>query len=134
MTPLDVMKAVAATLAVTVEAQTAHVRPKSVVFARHVAMYLMRQLPGIPSFPDIGRTFGDRDHTTVLSAINDLAERRRNEPRIHALLERLEQQLGLGEDEDPPTPQYLGEMAVFHEKPRRRSCDFVTDAGKLSRA
>jgi hypothetical protein len=38
------------------------------VMARQIAMYLCkRHTPN--SFPDIGRRFGDRDHTTVLSAV-----------------------------------------------------------------
>lgn len=40
-----------------------HVRP------RHVAMYLIREMIG-RSTPDIGRTFGGRDHTTVLNALH----------------------------------------------------------------
>jgi len=35
--------------------------------ARHVAMYLCREMTG-KSFPTIGRAFGDRDHSTVIYA------------------------------------------------------------------
>ncbi|WP_291869691.1 helix-turn-helix domain-containing protein [Bradyrhizobium sp.] len=40
-------------------------RTKNVVYPRHVAMYLARQLT-TRSLPEIGRQFGGRDHTTVL--------------------------------------------------------------------
>ena len=43
-------------------------RHKSVAFARHVAMYLCKQRLKV-SFPEIGRAFGNRDHTTVMSAV-----------------------------------------------------------------
>jgi len=42
-------------------------RMRTVTEARHVAMYLARQLTGA-SLPSIGRFFGGRDHATVLHA------------------------------------------------------------------
>ncbi len=49
-------------------------RHKTVAFARHVAMYVCRRrLRGwTPSYPEIGRAFGDRDHTTVISAVRNV--------------------------------------------------------------
>jgi hypothetical protein len=49
-------------------------RSAPITRARHVAMYLCRIMTG-RSTPDIGRKFGDRDHTTVLHAINKVKER-----------------------------------------------------------
>ena len=43
-------------------------RHKSIAFARHVAMYLCKQRLKC-SFPELGRAFGNRDHTTVISAV-----------------------------------------------------------------
>ncbi|MCA9646794.1 MAG: chromosomal replication initiator protein DnaA, partial [Myxococcales bacterium] len=43
-------------------------RHKSVAFARQVAMYLCRQRLRC-SYPELGRSFGNRDHTTVMSAV-----------------------------------------------------------------
>ena len=40
-------------------------RMKNIVNARHIAMYLSRQLTQM-SFPEIGKAFGGKDHTTVL--------------------------------------------------------------------
>ena len=42
-------------------------RSKSVVFPRQVAMYLSKELTHL-SYPEIGRNFGGRDHTTVMHA------------------------------------------------------------------
>ena len=46
-------------------------RTKSVAFPRQVAMYLSRQLTHA-SLSDIGRSFGGKDHTTVLHAVTKL--------------------------------------------------------------
>lgn len=43
-------------------------RRRPLVTARQVAMYVMRELTDL-SFPAIGREFGDRDHTTVMHAV-----------------------------------------------------------------
>ena len=46
-------------------------RHKDIAHARHVAMYLTRQLTDA-SLPHIGKTFGDRDHTSVIHACNKI--------------------------------------------------------------
>ena len=43
-------------------------RTRDIVRPRQIAMYLSKQLTS-KSLPDIGRNFGDRDHTTVLHAV-----------------------------------------------------------------
>lgn len=46
-------------------------RSKDIAHARHVAMYLARTLTNA-SLPQIGKNFGDRDHTSVLHACNKI--------------------------------------------------------------
>ncbi|GIX45842.1 MAG: chromosomal replication initiator protein DnaA [Candidatus Tectimicrobiota bacterium] len=46
-------------------------RNKEIAHARHVAMYLARVLTNA-SLPQIGKNFGDRDHTSVLHACNKI--------------------------------------------------------------
>ena len=46
-------------------------RSSEVVFPRQVAMYLCRSIPQI-SLPQIGKDFGNRDHSTVLHACNKI--------------------------------------------------------------
>jgi len=73
-------------------------RHKSVAFARQVAMYLCRQRLKC-SFPELGRAFGNRDHTTVISAVRKVEALRTTDPRVAAHLEAIEKKLAAS-DED----------------------------------
>jgi chromosomal replication initiator protein len=68
-------------------------RHKSIAFARHVAMYLCKQRLKC-SFPELGRAFGNRDHTTVISAVRKVENLRGSDPEVRAHLEALERKLG----------------------------------------
>lgn len=68
-------------------------RHKSIAFARHVAMYLCKQRLKC-SFPELGRAFGNRDHTTVMSAVRKVQHLRTTDPEVRAHLEALERKLG----------------------------------------
>jgi chromosomal replication initiator protein len=67
-------------------------RHKSVAFARQVAMYLCRQRLKC-SFPELGRAFGNRDHTTVMSAVRRVEALRQTDPQVNAHLEAISQKL-----------------------------------------
>jgi chromosomal replication initiator protein len=68
-------------------------RHKSIAFARHVAMYLCKQRLKC-SFPELGRAFGNRDHTTVMSAVRKIESLRGADPEVRADIEALERKLG----------------------------------------
>ncbi len=68
-------------------------RHKSIAFARHVAMYLCKQRLKC-SFPELGRAFGNRDHTTVMSAVRKVEALRGADPEVRAHLEAIERKLG----------------------------------------
>jgi chromosomal replication initiator protein len=68
-------------------------RHKSIAFARHVAMYLCKHRLKC-SFPELGRAFGNRDHTTVISAVRKVEALRTSDPEVRAHLETLERKLG----------------------------------------
>jgi len=72
-------------------------RHKSVAFARQVAMYVCRQRLK-SSFPELGRAFGNRDHTTVMSAVRRVETLRQKDPQVNAHLEAIEQKLASSED------------------------------------
>ena len=68
-------------------------RHKSIAFARHVAMYLCKQRLKC-SFPELGRAFGNRDHTTVISAVRKVEHLRTSDPEVRAHLDAIERKLG----------------------------------------
>jgi chromosomal replication initiator protein len=71
-------------------------RHKSVAFARHVAMYLCKSRLKC-SFPELGRAFGNRDHTTVMSAVRKIETQRDRDPEVRAHLEAIERKLASGD-------------------------------------
>jgi chromosomal replication initiator protein len=71
-------------------------RHKSIAFARHVAMYLCKQRLKC-SFPELGRAFGNRDHTTVISGVRKIEALRTTDPEVRAHIEAIERKLGSSE-------------------------------------
>ncbi|MBI4700547.1 MAG: chromosomal replication initiator protein DnaA [Deltaproteobacteria bacterium] len=69
-------------------------RHKTVAFARHVAMYLCKQRLAC-SFPELGRAFGNRDHTTVMSAVRKIESQREQDPQLRAHIEAIERRLAV---------------------------------------
>ena len=67
-------------------------RHRSVVRPRQVGMYLAKQLTS-RSLPEIGRRFGNRDHTTVLHAIRKIDKEIGDNPHLKEEIEELKRQL-----------------------------------------
>ena len=65
-------------------------RPKKIAEPRQIAMYLTKELTQ-KSLPEIGASFGGRDHTTVLHACRKIAERKNNDTQLQHELHLLEQ-------------------------------------------
>jgi chromosomal replication initiator protein len=67
-------------------------RHRSVVWPRQIGMYLAKQLTA-RSLPEIGRRFGNRDHTTVLHAIRKIEGELTANQRLRDELEDLKKML-----------------------------------------
>ena len=67
-------------------------RHRSVVWPRQIGMYLAKQLTS-RSLPEIGRRFGNRDHTTVLHAIRKIDGELNGNTRLRDEIEDLKKQL-----------------------------------------
>lgn len=67
-------------------------RSKTLVHPRQIAMYLCRELTDA-SYPEIGRHFGGKDHTTIIHACRQVAKGKESDPALHATLEKLKEQI-----------------------------------------
>lgn len=67
-------------------------RAREVARPRQVAMYLAKQLT-TKSLPEIGRLFGNRDHTTVIHAVKQVERLIANDPDIAVDVEILREAL-----------------------------------------
>jgi chromosomal replication initiator protein len=87
-----IIDAVAAFYGFSVEAMKGPSRTRPLVTARQVAMYLVRTITE-NSYPHIGRLFGDRDHTTVIHAVEKITtqmkERRQLYDQVTELLKEI---------------------------------------------
>ena len=87
-----VIKAVASYYGLKVSDIKSPRRHKSVASPRAIAMYLSRQHTK-DSYPDLGRSFGGKHHTTVISAVEKIAERLKDDPALRSEIHALESQL-----------------------------------------
>lgn len=93
--PAEVCRAVARRFGVSAEDLTSRSRYATATRARHVAMYLCREHLGM-SYPEIGRHFGNRDHTTAIAAVGNVAAAVATDGRVRAAVEAVERELGVG--------------------------------------
>ena len=88
----EIIDATAGRFGVTSADLVARDRRPTVTHARKVAMYLARDLTD-HSLPAIGRAFGGRDHSTVLSAVRRTERDMAADPQLAAAVETLRQAL-----------------------------------------
>lgn len=69
-------------------------RTKRVVTPRKVAMFLGRKLTEM-SFPELGRFFDNRDHTTVLDACSSITKELKEDADLRQSVKAIEHQLGV---------------------------------------
>ena len=76
----------------TLDQITSGSRRRPLVDARQIAMYVTRNMTTL-SYPDIGRAFGNRDHTTVIHAVRkierQMTERKEIFDKVHELQKRV---------------------------------------------
>jgi len=70
-------------------------RARAIVHARHVAMYLARELTDV-SLPQIGEHFGGRDHTTVLHAVEKVRKLLHEDRDTYNLIQQLTTRIKAG--------------------------------------
>lgn len=88
----DIKKAVAQHFSLKVSEIISKRRTKNLSFPRHIAMYLCRKHT-TASYPEIGSTFGGRDHSSVIHAANVVDTKVTNDREVKALVEEIERRL-----------------------------------------
>ena len=76
----------------TVEELIGRSRTRPLTTARHVGMYLFRELTDL-SFPNIAKEFGGRDHTTVIHAVDRIKTQMKERRQVFQQVTELIQQL-----------------------------------------
>ena len=90
----DIAKAVGRELQITMDLLRGPGRKSSVVRARGLAMFLIRQWT-VESYQNIGVFFGGRDHTTVMHACKKTEEDLANDHELTRTVDRVRQRLKL---------------------------------------
>ena len=67
-------------------------RTKEIMPPRHIAIYLVREITEM-SFPNIGKLFGGRDHTTALSSYDWVKKKLIRDPLFDADIEALKKEI-----------------------------------------
>ena len=83
-----ILSAVAESTGVSVTEIIGDKRSRPVVDSRHVAMYLARELTD-SSLPKIGERFGNRDHSTVIHAVEKITKLMREDREMYNRVQRL---------------------------------------------
>ena len=84
----DIMKKIAEKYNISVEEMKSKSRHSKIVQPRFLSMYISRQLTDATT-TDIGREFGDRDHSTVLNANNKIEDEMKKNPEFKEYVEDL---------------------------------------------
>lgn len=89
----DVQEVVARRFHVKVSELKSKRRTKTLVHPRQIAMFLSRELTGA-SFPEIGREFGGKDHTTIIHACRQIEKAVDKDHSLRTTIDSLKDEIG----------------------------------------
>ena len=92
VTPDRIQEVVAAYYKIRPEDITGSKRSSNIAYPRQIAMYLTRRMLDI-SLPKIGESFGGRDHTTVIHAINKIDDNLKKDKNLQSVIFELENRI-----------------------------------------
>ena len=92
ITPDRILKFVADYYKVPVAKLKEKNNSRNIVLPRQISMYLCKQLTNL-SFPEIGKSFGNKHHTTVMYACNQVEKKMASDPKFKRLVESFIQSL-----------------------------------------
>jgi len=88
----DIQEVVTAWFHVRIADLKSRRRSKTLVHPRQIAMYLCRELTDA-SYPEIGRHFGGKDHTTIIHACRQIGKARETDSALQATLDGLKDKI-----------------------------------------
>ncbi len=88
----DIQEAVCAQFHVKIAELKSRRRSKTLVHPRQIAMYLCRELTDA-SYPEIGRQFGGKDHTTIIHACRQVTKAKETDTGLQTTIESLKEQI-----------------------------------------
>ena len=91
ITPTEIMRVVAAHYGTTVTNLKSKSNAQTVAFPRQVAMYLCKHLTDL-SYPEIGRVFNNKHHSTVMYSVEKIDEKMQNDQQFGRVLKGLMKQ------------------------------------------
>ncbi len=93
ITAEDIQEAVASRFHVKISDLKSKRRTKTLVYPRQIAMFLCRDLTDA-SFPEIGRDFGGKDHTTIIHACKQMKKFQETDATLRSTLQSLKEEIG----------------------------------------
>lgn len=93
ITTEDIQEAVANRYHIKISDLKSKRRTKTLVYPRQVAMYLCRELTDA-SFPEIGRDFGGKDHTTIIHACKQVQKSLEKDSSLQATINSISEEVG----------------------------------------
>jgi chromosomal replication initiator protein len=88
----DVLEAVSRYYSVSVQDMLGVSRVREILMPRQIAMHLLKKYLRM-SYVRVGELFGDRDHTTVMNAVQKIEEKLQNDPQLLREVRSLEKEL-----------------------------------------
>jgi chromosomal replication initiator protein len=88
--PSEILKTVASHYGLRLSDLKAKTNAKPIAFPRQVAMYLCRRLTGL-SYPEIGRLFNDKHHSTVMHSVEKITKLVEDDPDFRKVIEGFQQ-------------------------------------------
>jgi chromosomal replication initiator protein len=89
--PNDIVKSVARHYDLKITEIKSKSNARQIVIPRQVAMYLCKKLTDL-SYPEIGKLFGDKHHSTVMYSVDTVQKKRDADPDFDRILQSFEQQ------------------------------------------
>ncbi|HEX3580329.1 MAG TPA: chromosomal replication initiator protein DnaA [Thermoanaerobaculia bacterium] len=88
ITPQEILRVVAAHYGQTPTNLKSKSNAQTIAFPRQVAMYICKELTDL-SYPEIGRVFNNKHHSTVMYSVQKIDEKRQNDQQFARVVENL---------------------------------------------